>query len=125
MRKASLLLIVATFTTTGLMADMIKKDPKELLDSQILMVDDLIAMTQKTLSGEQEIKKLIVDYQQVQEAYLKNQDDKELVVKMVRKAHLILTKIQETHLTAQFDPDFISELTLFSKIATKKGIPKP
>lgn len=103
----------------------IKKDPKELLDSQLLMLDDLIAMTQKSLAAEMEIKELIVEYQRIQESYLKNQDDKELVIKMVRMAHRILIKTQENYLTQQFDPDFISELTLFSKIASKKGIPKP
>ena len=115
----------ATLAFTGLLADNIKKDPKELLDSQLAMVDDLIVMTQQTLKGEQEIRNLIAEYQQIQEVYIRNTDDKEQVVKMVRMAHRVLTKIQDNHLTQQFDPDFISELALFSKIATKKGIPKP
>ena len=125
MLTRSLCLIAASLACASVVGDNIKKDPKELLDSQIAMVDDLIAMTQQTLKGEQEIKKLIAEYQQIQEVYLKNQDDKEQVVKMVRMAHRVLTKIQDNHLTQQFDPDFISELTLFSKIAAKKGIPKP
>lgn len=125
MKFVPIFLMLIGLTSMDLCSDAIKKDPKELIDSQIAMMDDLIAMTKQTLNGEYEIKTLIQDYQHIQDAYLKNMDDKELVIKMVRTAHQVLTKIQENHLLQQFDPDFISELTLFSKIATKKGIPKP
>lgn len=125
MHKTLILIAAAALPYTGIMADNLKKDPKELLDSQIAVVDDLISMTQQTLKAEQEIRTLIAEYQQIQEVYLKNTDDKEQSARMVRMAHRVLTKIQENHLTAQFDPDFISELSLFSKIAAKKGIPKP
>lgn len=125
MRNFIFFLTAATLSYSALAADVIKKDPKELLCSQISMLDDLITMTERSLNGEKQIKTLIIDYQKIQEQYLKNQNDKDLVVKMVRMAHRILIAIQENHLTQQFDPDFISELTLFSKIAAKKGIPKP
>lgn len=106
-------------------ADSLKKDPKELLDSQIAMLDDLIEMTTQTLQNEQKLKSLILQYQQIQEEYIKNPKDKEQIVKMVRMADQILRKMEEAHLITQFDPDFISELAFFSKIANKKGIPKP
>lgn len=125
MYQTTLFALVAHLFFATIAADNIKKDPTELLNRQLAMVDDLIFMTQQTLKGEQEIKSLIAEYQNIQEAYLKCPDDKEQTVKMVRMAHRVLTKIQDNHLTQQFDPDFISELALFSKIATKKGIPRP
>lgn len=124
MHKLYALLILACLACFGLAAD-IKKDPKELLGSQIAMLDDLIAMTKQTLQAETDIKALILEYQKIQEEYLRNPENKEQVIKMVRMAHRVLTKIQDHYLVQQFDPDFISELTLFSKIATKKGVPKP
>ena len=64
---------------THLTADSFKKDPKELLESQVSMLDDLIIMTQRTLKSEEEIKAQIIEYQHIQEAYLKNQENKEIV----------------------------------------------
>lgn len=110
---------------SSLTADTIKKDPKELLDSQVAMLDHLIEMTERSLEATKEIRELVFNYEQVQAVFLKNQENKEVTVKMIRMAHQLLTKIQQHHLTQQFDADFISELSLFSKIATKKGIPKP
>ena len=100
------------------------KDPQKLLSNQMRILDVLIETTQRSLDSQQKLKQQIADYQRVQDAYLKDTTDKDTLIRMVRQAARVLDTIKEAHLTQEFDPEFISELTLFSQIANKRGIPK-
>lgn len=93
--------------------------------NELQTLDRLINATQTSLEKQRELKSAIADYQKLQELYLKNDQDRELLFRMVKSAHKILNEIKENHLLHVFSPDFISELTLFSQVASKKGIPKP
>jgi hypothetical protein len=44
---------------------------------------------------------------------------------MIKSAYATLNTIKENHLEQTFDPDFISELTIISQVAKKRGVPKP
>lgn len=87
-------------------------------------LDDLIDSTQKILDNQKKIRDQIIAFQKLQNSYQSTQD-KELIVLMVKTAHKLLENIKENHLTQVFDPDFLSELTVFAQVATKRGIPKP
>lgn len=87
-------------------------------------LDDLIDSTQKILDNQKKIREQILTFQKLQDTYQNNQD-KELLVLMVKTAYKLLDNIKENHLTQAFDPDFLSELTVFAQVAAKRGIAKP
>ncbi|MEI8365049.1 MAG: hypothetical protein WCF65_01405 [Parachlamydiaceae bacterium] len=101
------------------------KDPATIVSHELLRLDTLIRATEQSLEGQKKLRSMIVDYQKLQEQFLKNQSDNELLLKVVKSAYKILQNIKENHLTQTFDTDFIEELTVLSQPAAKRGIPKP
>ncbi len=101
------------------------KDPAALLDNQIAGLDTLIQATQQSLEGQKQLRTLIVEYKNIQTAYLKRMQDNDLLLTLVKSAHRTLKAIKENHLLPDFDPEFIDELTVLSQAATKRGVPKP
>lgn len=101
------------------------KDPANLINHEISRLDNLIQATQQSLEGQKRLRDCIVEYQRIQNLYLQNTNDNELLFQMVKSAYRTLSSIKENHLTQTFDIEFISELTMLSQIATKRGIPKP
>lgn len=101
------------------------KEPPVLVENEIDVLNTLINATEKNLSRQKKMKELVLEYQQALAFYLKNSSDKDAVLKVAFIAEKLLFEIQEAHLQDSFNPDFISELTLFSQIAAKKGIPRP
>ncbi len=101
------------------------KDPAALLDTEIARLDTLIKATQQSLDGEKKVRDLIVEYKKIQDQYLKNTKDNDLLFSLVKSAHRTLKAIKDNHLTQTFDPEFIDELTVLSQAVNKRGIPKP
>lgn len=100
------------------------KDPKQIVPLQAQHLETLIEMTQATLNNLQILSKQLKDYQEVQERYLADTKDNEMLYRMVKSAQKLLENIKSANLVHSFDPDFISELNLLSQIAQKIGIPK-
>jgi len=101
------------------------KDPKEILDLQISTLDDLITMTDQTLKSLRNLQKQILIYKDLQEAYIQDPEDKDLLFRMSKSANDIFEKIKTDQLTQTFDPEFISELKMLTQIYKKIGLPKP
>ena len=101
------------------------KDPNALIKDQLIHLDRLISATEESLTGQKALRKKIADYESIQSAYLLRPSDNELLFRMIKSAHTILKSIQETDLEHTFDPEFIKELKVLSKVANKQGIPKP
>lgn len=101
------------------------KDPNALIGNELSRLDTLIQATQQSLDAQKKLREKIAEYQKIQDAYLQHSEDNELLFRMIKSAHRTLQSIQENHLVQIFDPDLISELSLLSQIATKRGIPKP
>lgn len=97
----------------------------KLLIHELTMLDDLIRLTDDNLKSQKALREFVVQYQKDLALYLKKSSDKDTVLKVARTAHKLLEEIKKNHLIEAFETDFISELTLFSQIAQKKGIPKP
>lgn len=93
--------------------------------SELQMLDDLIQITDQNLKNQKELREKVLQYQKQLNIYLKNSSDKDQVLKVARIAHSVLAEIKRLYLIESFQPSFISELTLFSQIAQKRGIPKP
>lgn len=114
-----LVILLTTLSTTLFAAD-----TKDVVSSELAMLDTLIEATKKSLANEITLKEQITRYQKIQELYLLGASDNDTLYKMAHLALRILETIKESHLTQNFDPAFLSELTLISRPATKPGIPK-
>lgn len=93
-------------------------------DHEIEMLDQLILVTQKNLERQKQLRAQLAEYLDLQARYIENTDDKELSIKLVRKAQQVLEGIQHQHLTHAFDQEFISELSFFAGIAQKWDSPR-
>ena len=101
------------------------KDPAALIGNEISRLDSLIQATEKSLDAQRKLRVQIAEYQKLQDLFLKNPKDNDLLLKVVKSAYRTLQTIKENHLSQTFDADFIDELTVLSQPATKRGIPKP
>lgn len=119
-----LLLLILSFQVHADLPNTIK-DPAALIGDEIARLDTLIQATEQSLEGQKKLRLLIVEYQKLQDLYLKNTKDNDLLLKVVKSAHRVLQSIKENNLMQTFDPDFIDELTILSQPASKRGIPKP
>ena len=101
------------------------KDPAFLIQTELARLDTLIKATEQSLEGQRRVREAIFDYQRVQEKFLKNPEDNDLLFKVIKSAYKTLKLIKDNHLAQAFDSDFIEELTVLSQPASKLGIPKP
>lgn len=101
------------------------KDPAALISNEINRLDTLIQATQQSLDGQKKLRAHIVEYQKIQDLFITNPNDNDVLLRMVKSAYRTLEAIKENHLTQNFDPDFIDELTVLSQAASKRGVPKP
>lgn len=115
----TLLLLPLFLCSLGICADIVN------IDNEIARLDTLIQATERSLEGQNKLRKKIVEYKKTEEAYLKSPDNNDLLFAVVKSAHRTLEAIKESHLTQTFDPEFINELTVLSQAASKRGIPKP
>jgi hypothetical protein len=100
------------------------KDPK-LIPNEILMLDSLIEATEDSLKQQKILKGQLINYKEAMATFLKNSDDNDLLYKVVKAAFIAHQTIVENHLTDNFNPEFISELSFFSQYANKNTIPHP
>ncbi|MBA3957303.1 MAG: hypothetical protein H0X51_02750 [Parachlamydiaceae bacterium] len=119
------LIIGLLLSTNSLFGLQTSRAEEGLNQNEIELVETLIAATTKSLEEQKELKVFLVRYQELQKQYLIRTEDMDLLLQTARAAHRVLAKINETHLTATFEPAFINELTLFSQVAVKRGIPQP
>lgn len=123
-----LCVFVATFAAVPCMGQIPApsvKDPAALLGNELARLDMLIVATQQSLESQKKLREQIAEYQKIQEYYLKHTQDNEVLFRMIKSAYMTLNTIKENHLEQTFDPDFISELTIISQVAKKRGVPKP
>lgn len=92
---------------------------------ELTTIETLIASTKRSLVLQESIRNDLIEYQKVNQSFLKKPNDNELLFQNLKLADLLFTKIKNAHLTENFNIDFIKELTLFSDIAAKSGVSKP
>lgn len=88
-------------------------------------LEDLIAITEKNLSEQRQLLSLVRNYQKIKIGYLQNQTSKEAILAMVKSAHQLQSAIETHHFSQLFKPNFLEEIHFFSRIAAKKGLPRP
>ena len=84
----------------------------------------LIASTEDLLEQQKNLKTKLKEYILLHDTYLLDMDNRELLLKTARAAKTVLTIIKDEKLTPIFDSSFLSELTLFAKMAKNPSIPK-
>lgn len=112
--------LIFLFLLTSLSLSLFSLDSPELIS-----ISHLIEITKQNAEIQEKIRVELIDYQKINKEFLKNPDDKELLFQMIKKADHLFENIKQAHLTQIFSSDFLKELTLFSQIASKRGIPKP
>lgn len=101
------------------------KDPGELGGMQVKALDELMESATQTLADLQDLKDKTIEYLKLQERYLNNTKDSELLYRMTKAADTLLNKIQNDHLGHAFDKEFLDELAMLAKIYHKLGLPRP
>ena len=84
----------------------------------------LITSTEDLVSKQKALRTHLSEYILLHDAYLLDMDNKELLLKTARVAKKVLNTIKNEKMTSLFESSFISELTLFAKMATNPSIPK-
>ena len=88
-------------------------------------LDILISATEKSLQEQKTLRRQIDEYQQLRDQYMQNKRDRQLGMRLVKVARTVLQGVENYHLTRSFDQETLEELRSFSKIGSKKGIPRP
>lgn len=101
------------------------KDRGELGSMQVKSLDELIGAAKQTLVNLHELQEKTVTYLKLQERYLENTKDSELLYRMTKASDELLAKIQNDHLGHAFDKEFLDELAMLAKIYHKIGLPRP
>lgn len=101
--------------------DLPKISTAQAVKNELGQLDDVIAATQRSLEQQKKLKDLLVKYQEAQRDYLKNENDVELLYRMIKLAHRAMASIQENHLTYTFNQEFLNELNLFAQMANKRS----
>ena len=94
-------------------------DPTLVSINEMKRLDHLISITEKNLTNQKNVKKLLIEFQNYQIKYLENSKDKTITLQMVKSAHNLLEAIKSSYLTQSFDSEFISQLQFYSQFALK------
>lgn len=92
---------------------------------ELEQLDCLIKVTEENLDHQKALRLQVVSYLKLQDQYLQNPDDKDMLLRLAKEASKVLDSIKENHLTYSFPASFMSELTLFAGVANKRGVPSP
>lgn len=95
-----------------------EKDPLRTLD-------DLMALTERSLNDQKQLRRQLVEYYKVKARYLQDPQNKDNIVQMIKAAHQVQQIIEAQHLAYVFDSELLDELKFFSQIASKKGMTRP
>jgi len=87
---------------------------------EAIVMNNLIAITKKSVEMQEKIKMELATYQKYNLDFIQNPNDKELLFQTIKSADRLFRSINEAHLTDNFSPEFLNELTLFSQLAKKK-----
>lgn len=93
--------------------------------SEFKNLDLLIAITEKSLATQKELKDTLIRYNELQEEYLKDPNQTELLVRLVKVAGKAQRLIEHNQFAPYFSQDFLKELDLLAQASNKQGIPRP
>lgn len=84
--------------------------------AELIVLDDLIEATEQSVDRQKELRKDIKAYQQQQQKFIKDMNDRTLASDLIQSAQDILKTIHDNHLEHLFSSEFIRELTFMSQL---------
>ena len=88
-------------------------------------LDQAIKATKLSLGDQERLRGLVLELQTVQDAHLKDQDNKALAIALMRTTHQVLNLVDSEHMEHLLQPQFLSELRSVDKITKKDGLARP
>ena len=107
-----------------LFAAFISLDAAPLKEGSLSELNALIQSTEELVAKQKALKAILTDYLVVHDSYLLDMENRELLVKTAKLAKRALDLIKQERLTPLFNPDFLSEMTLFAKVVAKPTLPQ-
>lgn len=92
-------------------------EPNPLLEDPLTELNDLIESTEKLVARQKTLYRELEAYLDLRAQAVHDLDNKELVLKTAKAAKSALDIIKEEHLSHLFTNTFLSEMTLFAKLA--------
>ncbi len=92
--------------------------------NEIQMMQELSELTRQNLEKQLKLKILMQEYYEKQQLFLQDSRDNTLLYQLAQAAQATLKMITDNHYTSLFEPEFLSELTVMAKPASKKIIPR-
>lgn len=102
-----------------------QREPQRVVIGELRQIDELIAVTENSLTAQQQLKEMLGAYQHTREIVLDNPRDNEALYRQSLMAKRILDQIENNHFDHLFSREFLSELHLFARVANKHIIPRP
>lgn len=97
--------------------------PHPLAEDPLTELNDLIQATERLLAKQKTLYQELETYLILRADAVHDLDNKELVLKTAKAAKSSLDIIKEEHLSHLFTSSFLSEMTLFAKLAGRPRIP--
>lgn len=94
-------------------------------EQPLTQLNDLISSTEKLVQHQKELRDQLTQYIVLHDAYLKDIDNRAQLLKTAKVAQQALDTIKSERMTHLFDPSFLSEMTLFAKLAKRPTIEPP
>ncbi len=84
--------------------------------NEVLVMQGLVETTQKNLTSQKKLLKLLIEFKEAKEAFVKDDDNGKLATGLVKKATLLQQQIENAHLSHLFSSDFLSELQFYKGV---------
>lgn len=103
----------------------LEASPPTLKETPFEELEVLISSTEKLVEKQKSLLKQLQEYLTLHDAYLQDTENRELLLRTAKKAQQALDQIKAERLSYLFSTNFISEMTLFAKLAGRPSIPLP
>jgi len=121
--KIRKLFFILLLLTKGLYAELLipqsglsEKIDLEPEEDELLVIDRMIALTEKQQKAQKKLKNLLVSMKKNKELFLAGEPSKMHALYMIKCAEKSLKLIRKYHLQHLFPSDFMEELALFNTI---------
>lgn len=94
----------------------------DAFDDEIEVVQDLISITEKSLSAQKELLPALVRLKQARSAFIEEPTSRKLATDLVKAAMAVQKQIENEHLAYLFSSDFLTEVQFYNQLGRK---PKP
>lgn len=96
--------------------------PLMAFDEEIEVVQELVAVTEKSLAAQKELLIALVKLKQARSAFIEDPTSRKLATDVVKAAMLVQRQIENEHLAHLFSSDFLTEIQFYNQLGKK---PKP